>query len=68
MAAVHEPHHGCRENVRWQQCIEPHHGSRENVRWLQCIEPHHCGRENVRWQQCMSLIIVVGRMLDGSSA
>ena len=52
MAAVHEPHHGGRENVRWQQCIEP----------------HHCGRENVRWQQCMSLITAVGRMLDGSSA
>ena len=47
---------------------EPHHGGRENVRWLQCIEPHHGGRENVRWQQCMSLIMVVGRMLDGSSA
>ena len=30
-------------------------------------EPHH-GRENVRWQQCMSLIMVVGRMLDGCSA
>ena len=31
-------------------------------------EPHHGGRENVRWLQCMSLIIVVGRMLDGCSA
>ena len=31
-------------------------------------EPHHGGRENVRWQQCMSLIMAVGRMLDGSSA
>ena len=31
-------------------------------------EPHHGGRENVRWQQCMSLIMAVGRMLDGCSA
>ena len=21
MAAVHEPHHGSKENVRWQQCM-----------------------------------------------
>ena len=31
-------------------------------------EPHHGGRENVRWLQCMSLIMAVGRMLDGCSA
>ena len=61
MAAVHEPHHGGRENVRWQQCMNL-------IMVVGRMLDGCCGRENVRWQQCMSLIMVVGRMLDGCSA
>ena len=47
---------------------EPHHGGRENVRWLQCMSLIMVVGRMLDGMQCMSLIMVVGRMLDGCSA